>query len=183
MDTNECTGLMESQQLWFKLSAGVKIDVKNPVMISFCAAIFNLLSVNIRKLLLEPELVSASQISECDDVHLRFCAAASQIEPECDDVHLRFCGAALASIYQERYKKMKSKTCNQIGKELTVLDWIRMTDKAILPESLKYKDEGGMYFPHFAFIPFIKSVDNCIREHANEVSFRRYGSKLVEVRK
>ena len=99
---------------------------------------------------------------------------------KCDDVHLRFCGAALASIYQERYKKMKLKTCkpkDQIG---TVLDWIKMTDKATLPESLKYKykDEGGMYFPHLAFILFIKSVDNCIKEHANEVSFRRYGSKL-----
>ena len=56
-----------------------------------------------------------------------------------------------------------------------------MRDKAVLPESLKYKDEGGLYFPQMCFIPFIRSVDDCVREHANEVSFKRYGSKLVEV--
>ena len=160
-----------SQQIWNRLSCGVDSSIKNPVMISFCAAVFDNLLIRIRTLLSGTDREVA-------------CTDNVELERESDDVHLRFCGAALASMYQERYKKMKSKTTKNKGdvsKELTVLDWIRMTDKTTLPESLKYKDEGGMYFPHTLFIPFVRAVDECVREHANETSFKRYGSKLVQV--
>ena len=161
-----------SQQLWHKLSYGVDASIKNPVIISFCAAVSDNLLIRIRALLsgTEQEGVSAT-----DKV---------QLECEPDDVHIRFCGAALAGMYQERYKKMRLKTNkhkDDISKELTVLDWVRVMDKTVLPESLKYKDEGGMYFPHLSFIPFVRAVDKCVREHANETSFKRYGWKLVEV--
>ena len=79
---------------------------------------------------------------------------------------------------------MKSSSCKQkedIGKELTVLDWMRLNDKSTLPTSLQYKDEGGMYFPKHRLIPFIRDVDSYVRENANEVSFARYGSKVIEV--
>lgn len=87
-------------------------------------------------------------------------------------------------MYKERYKMMKSPSCSQkndVGKELTVLDWIRLKDKSTIPKSLQYKDEGGMYFPEKRLIPFIRDVDSCVREHANEISFARYGSKVIEV--
>ena len=51
-------------------------------------------------------------------------------------------------MYKERYKMMKSPSCKQkkdIGKRLTILDWMRLRDKSTLPKSLQYKDEGGMY--------------------------------------
>ena len=38
-----------------------------------------------------------------------------------------------------------------------------------------------MYFPEKRFIPFIRDVDSCVHEHANEISFARYGSKVIEV--
>ena len=141
------------------------------MIISFCAAVFDNLLIRIRTLLsgTDHESISTGNV---------------QLECESDDVHLRFCGAALASMYKERYKRMKSKATknkDDVGKQLTVLDWIRMTDKSVLPESLKYKDEGGMYFPHISFIPFVRAVDECVREHANETSFKRYGSRLVQV--
>ena len=39
-----------SQQVWYKLSSGVDVNIKNPVMISFCAAIFDNLLIQIRVL-------------------------------------------------------------------------------------------------------------------------------------
>ena len=38
-----------------------------------------------------------------------------------------------------------------------------------------------MYFPKHRFIPFIRDVDSYVREHANEVSFARYRSKVIDV--
>ena len=160
-----------SSKLWNKLTLGVEANIKNAVIISFCASIFDLLLTRIRTLLSESTTCSG------DNTSTMLC-------PEPDNVHLRFCGVALAGLYQDRYKKMKSpktKRKDDVSKELTVLDWIRAIDKTMLPESLKYKDEGGMYFPLTSFVPFIKSVDDSVREPANEESFKRYGPKLVEV--
>lgn len=177
MDSAEDQGLSPDednpQRIWNRLSSGVDASIKNPVMISFCAAVFDNLLIRIRTLLSGTDRESVYKLT-----------GNIQLERESDDVHLRFCGAALATMYKERYKKMKSKAIknkDDVSKELTVLDWIRMTDKNVLPESLKYKDEGGMYFPHPSFVPFIRAVDECVREHANETSFKRYGSKLVQV--
>ena len=38
-----------------------------------------------------------------------------------------------------------------------------------------------MYFPDEAFLPFIKSLDECVRENTNEESFARYGKNLVMI--
>ena len=95
-----------------------------------------------------------------------------------------WCSNGRAGMYKERYRMMKSPTCKrkeEIGKELSVLDWMRLRNKSTLPKSLQYKDEGGMYFPKKSLIPFIRDVDSYVREHANEVSFARYGSKVIEV--
>ena len=95
------------------------------------------------------------------------------------EVYYRFRGATLASMYKERYKMMKSPSCSQkndVGKELTVLDWIRLEDKLMIPKSLQYKDEVGMHFPEKCLIPFIIDVDSCVREHANEIWFAQHGN-------
>ena len=164
----------ESVQLWNTLSLGVTSEVKHPVVISICSVVYDLLLVKVRTVLsgmYGEESGATSQQSSS------LCA-----EPE--EVYYRFCGAALASMYKERYKMMKSPSCSQkddVGKELAVLDWIRLKDKSTIPKSLQYKDEGGMYFPVKQLIPFIRDVDSYVREHANEISFARYGSKVIEV--
>ena len=38
-----------------------------------------------------------------------------------------------------------------------------------------------MHFPKHTLLPFIRDVDSYVREHANEVSFAQYGSKVIEV--
>lgn len=50
-----------------------------------------------------------------------------------------------------------------------------------VPDYLQYRDMGYMYFPAARYIPFIKSVDKCTLEYANESSLKEHGSRLVEV--
>ena len=117
MDPAEDQGLPSpnednSQQIWNKLSSGVDANIKNPMMISFCAAGFDNLLIHIRSLLSGTDRESV-------------CTDNIQLERESDDVHLRFCGAALATMYQERYKKMRSKAIknkDDVSKELTGKD-------------------------------------------------------------
>lgn len=72
-------------------------------MISFCAAVFDNLLIRIRTLLSGTDC----EVVRTDNI---------QLERQSDDVHLRFCGAALATVYQERYKKRKSKTIKNKAK-------------------------------------------------------------------
>ena len=107
------------------------------------------------------------------------------LQSEPDDVYLRFGGGALADMFTQRYKDMKSNKASihkeRISKELQVLECMRRVDKSTILPTLAYKDRGGMYFPDKAFLPFIKSLDDCVRENANEESFTRYGKNLVKI--
>ena len=167
----------ESVELWITLSSGVTKEVKHPVIISFCSVVYDLLLAKVRTVLSGMFAEESSGPGAPHQQSKSLCA-----EPV--EVYYQFCGAALASMYKERYKIMKSPSSKQkddVGKELAVLDWIRLKDKSTLPKSLQYKDEGGMYFPEKRLIPFIGDVDSYVREHANEISFARYGSKVIEV--
>ena len=88
-------------------------------------------------------------------------------------------------MFKLRYTAMKSKKPShlkeKVSQELQVLQWMRMVDKSSLPPSLSYRDQGGMYFPDLALLPFIKSVDTCVRENTNDIGFKRYGKNLVTV--
>ena len=98
------------------LSSGVTKDVKNPVIISPCSVVYDLLLVKVQTVL---SGMFAEESSE-------------QCKPE--EVYYQFCGAAMAGMYKERYKMMKSPSCErkeEIGKELSVLDWIRLRNKSI----------------------------------------------------
>ena len=58
----------------------------------------------------------------------------------------------------ERSKSHEAK--EKISQELSVLKWMQMEihDKGTLPENLKYRDRGYMYFPHRSLLPFIKKA-------------------------
>lgn len=49
------------------------------------------------------------------------------------------------------------------------------TDKSHIPEELKYRDRGFMYFPSSAMLPFLRALDvhngKCERFHFQEVWF------------
>ena len=62
-------------------------------------------------------------------------------------------------MYKSRYRGMKLKRVSSkkdlVSRELCVLDCIRMTDKSSLPRSLEDRDEGGIYFPDWEFVPYL----------------------------
>jgi hypothetical protein len=154
-------------KLWLQLTNSVPRDVANPLMISISSAVYKYMLRRVRALSIGEE------------------SHNSRITRESDDVYLRFGGGNLASMYKSRYSAMKSKRASSkkdlISRELCVLDCIRMTDKSSLPRSLKDRDEGGMYFPDWEFLPYLKELDTRVRENANEDVFQRYGQDLVTV--
>ena len=99
-------------------------------------------------------------------------------------VYYRFCGAALAGMLHARYRKREScKLCQKesIIREIKILQVIRCRDKAHVPPELQYRDQGFMYFPCEEFLTFLKELDACVLENANQTSLKRYGARLVEI--
>ena len=95
-----------------------------------------------------------------------------------------FGGGALADMFTQWYKDMKSNkaTITKKGFQRSFkLECMRRVDKSTIPPTLAYRDRGGMYFPNEAFLPFIKSLDDCVRKNANEESFTCYGKNLVKI--
>ena len=160
--------LLSPPRLWLMLTKSIPKDVRNPLMIAITAAIYGYM---LRQATLSVKVVDAP--------------SQHTIENEPEEVYMRFAGGALADMFSLRYKKLKSKksSCHKelLLKELQVLGWMRMNDKSDLPASLAYRDRGGMYFPDKALLPFVRSLDNCVRENANKEGFQRYDRNLVKV--
>ena len=168
---DKCGGdlsLLSLPNQWLLLTKSTPKDIRNPVMIAITAAIYSFM--------IQQATLAAKEADSQSEY-------AIVTEPE--EVYIRFAGAALANMFNLRYKEMKSKKSSQhkerVSKELQVLEWMRMTDKSDLPTSLAYRDRGGMYFPDKILLPFVRSLDNCVRENANKESFQRYGKNLVKV--
>lgn len=54
-----------------------------------------------------------------------------------------------------------------------------MKDKSDITSSLKNLDEGNLIFPRAELIPFLRSVDNEVREFATDSNLRKYPSKFL----
>ena len=54
-------------------------------------------------------------------------------------------------------------------------------DKSVIPASLQYRDKGFMYFPDQVLIPFIKAVDDKVKEVANKKGVQEHGENIVQV--
>ena len=121
-------------QLWHALTRSTSQEVRNPLMIAITAAVYGFMLQQVRVLIKEDGGGSHTYT----------------LESEPDEVYLRFGGGALADMFTQRYKDMKSKKSSEkkenISQELQVLQWIRRVDKSTLPASLAYRDRGGMYF-------------------------------------
>lgn len=60
-------------------------------------------------------------------------------------------------------KSSKSQTVKaKISEELSVLKWTQMEDRETLPESLKYRDQGHMYYPHRSILPIIRKINQSV---------------------
>jgi len=110
---------------------------------------------------------------------------ATAIVEDDQDTYLYFGGAALASMLHLRYDKMKDakfddKSTVQISEEITILQRINSYTKEHIPDYLKYRDNGHMYFPCPEMIQFLTAVDLTTKEIANEAGFREHGSDLLQ---
>lgn len=161
------------QERWigYCLGKSVSVDTRNTVIISVCSAVHDHLLCH----------CNALQKSISDEVQPE---STVHVHTDEDSVYYRFCGAALASMLHARYKKRNTCKPSQKGsvnREITILRGIKCTDKSHIPLELQYRDRGYMYFPTQDFIPFLREVDACITENANEKALERYGAKLVEI--
>ena len=105
----------------------------------------------------------------------------------CDeiDVYYRFGGAILSDMHHARYKSIRScesSKIEQLSLEIDILHAVNTKDKADMPIYLKYRDRGYMYSPHTDFVPFIREVDQCVKEIVNEKCFLEFGDTIVKVR-
>lgn len=64
--------------------------------------------------------------------------------------------------------------------EILILKAMECPDKSIVPPSLQYRDRF-MYFPDQALIPFIKAVDDKVKQSANKNGIQEQGENIVEV--
>lgn len=106
------------------------------------------------------------------------------ITEESEDVYYRFGGAALKEMLHNRYKQIHTTPLDkrsQICVEISVLKSMLCSDKSIIPPSLKYRDRGHMYFPSQNIIPFIKAVDDLVRQIANNDGMKKHGKTIIEV--
>ena len=146
-------------------------QVRDAVMISICSAVY--------KYFLE-------RVSKVQESILEPSSSTRVISQDSDSVYYRFCGAAMTAMLHARYEKRRS--CKQdqketLEKEIKVLKCIQCysTDKSHIPEELKYRDRGHMYFPSVEFLSFLRGLDTCVMENANESTFRKYGPEMIDV--
>ena len=56
-----------------------------------------------------------------------------------------------------------------------------MTDKSSISHSLKNLDEGNLLFPRMELLPFLKEVDNNVREFATDANLAKYPTKFIDM--
>ena len=128
-------------------------------------------------------------LRQCHKVMQSFSKKSSgnaEVTEDSEDVFYRFGGAAIASMLHSRYEKLKQHCGDdqQLSEETTILQKLsihKKEDKELIPDSLKYRDKGHMYFPCVELLPLIKEVDLATKEYTNGESFKKYGSELLTV--
>ena len=110
----------------------------------------------------------------------------AEISEDGKDTYLRFGGAALATMLHLRYDKMRADNLEdqkrrRISEEITILQRINSYTKEHIPDYLKYRDNGHMYFPCPEMLPFLTAVDLTTRENVNESGFKEHGSELLHI--
>ena len=170
VDPKKNVNLARLQQQWVRYCEGRTVDkhVRDAV-ISVCCAVYNYL---------------LKRVSTVQQSILELTSSTSPISQDTDSVYYRLCGAAIANMLHARYNKRQ--VCKQeqketLEQEIQVLKCIQCTDKSHISEKLKYRDRGYIYFPSKEFLSFLRGVDTCVMENANESTFKKYGPEMIDV--
>ena len=117
----------------------------------------------------------------------------SRLRMESDETHYRYCGAALYRMIKLRretlqQKKGRARVSRErkgiMELELDLLQDLTMEDKSSLSPSLQNLDEGNLVFPRTELtelIPFLRHVDNNVREFTCDSNLKRFPTKFLEM--
>ena len=122
--------------------------------------------------------------------HTTLDTQASRLCPEADETLYRYCGAALHRMMKLRketleQKKGRGKVSRErkeiMQLELALLQDLTMKDKSILSQSMQNLDEGNLVFPKTELIPFLRRVDENVREFTCDANLKRYPTKFIDM--
>ena len=114
----------------------------------------------------------------------------SKLCPESEETLYRYCGAALhrmIKLRRETLQQKKGRGKVSHGKrgnmepELDLLQDLTMKDKSSISVSLQNLDEGNLVFPRTELIPFLRNVDENVREFACDANLQKYPTKFIEL--
>jgi len=99
-------------------------------------------------------------------------------------VMMSIIGAAICDMLKLHYNQIRSCSDAQrdyLSQEIVILQAINTKDKLTIPEYLKYRDQGFIYLPHASFIPFLRTIDDCVKDIVNLDGLEENGSELIKV--
>ena len=167
LEESSCHELSETRLTWLKFceDGGIPVPETNPIMITVSSAIYHFLL----------DFITNSQNSTTTD----------NCEEDGDDVFYRFGGSAISDMLHLRYKHIR--TCKDeqrdlVSQEISIIQAMNLKDKTVIPDYLKYRDRGYMYFPDPAFLPFLRDIDASLKDVVSIDGFQQEGDNLVKVR-
>ena len=167
----ECD-VSDTRDAWlhFCSANGTPVPESNPVMMTITATIYRVLLERVMSL--QESLTATNTV------------ATAREFTDGDDVYYRFGGAAICDMLKLHYKQIRSCSDDDrdhLSQEIVILQAIKTDDKSAIPDYLKYRDQGYMYFPHITLIPFLRTVDNAVKAVVNSSGLDENGSELIKV--
>ena len=110
----------------------------------------------------------------------------SRLRMESDETLYRYCRAALyrmIKLYNRRkvVREFRVREKGIMELELDLLQDLTMEDKSSLSPNLQNLDEGNLVFPRTELIPFVRHVDNNVREFTCDSNLKRFPTKFLEM--
>ena len=174
LDESVHASLVAARNVWLEFCKkhNSPVPETNPVMMAISSTAYSYLlnQVSIYQAnLVEQTSLGAAEVTSVGDG---------------DDVYYRFGGAAICAMLKHRYKELKS--ClrtdrNALSIQICMLQAMNLKDKSCIPDYLKHRDQGYMYFPHHSLIPFLRNLDTVVKETVNEDGFCKHGDDLIKV--
>ena len=173
LDESNHTTLVAARKTWMEFckKCNRPVPESNPVMLAMSSKAYSYL--------LDQVAIYQADLTDQDTLE------SIPVGEDDDDVYYRFGGAAICAMLKLRYKELKncSRTDrNGISIQISMLKAMNLKDKSGIPDYLKYRDRGYMYFPHGSLIPFLRSLDTVVKQSVNEDGFRKHGDDLIKVR-
>ena len=140
------------------------MPISNPAMITLSSTVYNTLIEH---------TASKNKVND----------PSTAMSHDGDDVYYRFGGlhSVTCCIYSIIESKQHLNHKDQISQEITVLQAINSKDKSFIPNYMKYRNLGYMYFPRPTFIPFLRHLDTMVKEVVNPSGINKEGNNLIKV--